>query len=78
VVLPVAVSAALSIRLGLGCRWGVGCYSDLVTCAPALTSLYIALCDGGSPTMEQLDASDQGVAVSSTWSCDVVTTSPRP
>jgi len=31
-----------------------------VPCAPAPTSLFMALCDGGPPTMERLGALDQG------------------
>ena len=34
---------------------------NLVPCAPAPTSLFMALCDGGPPTMEWLDAPNQGV-----------------
>ena len=34
---------------------------NLVPCAPAPTSLFMALCDGGPPTMERLGAPDQGV-----------------
>ena len=33
---------------------------NLVPCAPAPTSFFMALCDGGPPTMERLGAPDQG------------------
>ena len=33
---------------------------NLVPCALALTSLFMALCDGGPPTMKRLGAPDQG------------------
>ena len=33
----------------------------LVYCAPTPTFLFMALCDGGPPSMEQLGAFDQGV-----------------
>ena len=34
---------------------------NLVLCVPASASLFMALCDGGPPTMERLGAPDQGV-----------------
>ena len=33
---------------------------NLVPCAPAPTFLFMALCDGGPPTMERLGTPDQG------------------
>ena len=33
---------------------------NLVPCALAPTSLFMALCDGGPPTMERLGALDRG------------------
>jgi hypothetical protein len=37
--------------LGLGCQWGTSCAACLVPRAPAPTFLFIALCDGGPPTI---------------------------
>ena len=57
---PIAGSVPPLDRLGLGCR--LGCLTaqvNLVPCASAPTSLFVALCDGGPPTIERLDVSDQ-------------------
>jgi len=57
---PVAGSTPLrSVRV----RMSVGrlvAQVNLVPCAPAPTSLFMALCDGDPPTMERLGAPDQG------------------
>ena len=40
---------------------------NLVPCALAPTSLFMALCDGGPPTMERLGAPDQGADQGPNW-----------
>jgi hypothetical protein len=56
VELPVAGSASLSIGLGLDV-WVVAAVVNLVSCAPAPTSFYLALATG--PTnLARLDAPD--------------------
>ena len=40
---------------------------NLVPYAPAPMSLFMALCDGGPPTMERLGAPDQGVDQGPNW-----------
>ena len=51
-VLPVAGSAPSLDRLGLGVYVGfLAAQVNLVPCAPASISLFIALCDGSLPTI---------------------------
>jgi hypothetical protein len=51
VELPVTGSAPFLIGLGLGCRWGDWRRGKLRTSSPGPHLPFIALCDGGPPTI---------------------------